>query len=42
MKLVFASFLLKNDENVYSKKYEKKIKKHLTKRKVFGNIDEHC
>jgi len=30
------------DVSVYSKKYEKKIKKHLTKRKVFGNIDEHC
>ena len=26
MKLVFASFLLKNDENVYSQKYEKNKK----------------
>ena len=26
MKLVFASFLLKNDGNVYSKKYEKNKK----------------
>ena len=26
MKLVFASFLLKIDENVYSKKYEKNKK----------------
>ncbi len=24
------------------KKYEKNSKKHLTKREVFGNIDEHC
>ena len=28
--------------SVYSKKDEKKSKKHLTKREVFGNIDEHC
>ena len=38
-----ASFSLKNgDESVYSKKDEKKSKKHLTKEEVFGNIDEHC
>ena len=22
--------------------FEKNLKKHLTKREVFGNIDEHC
>ncbi len=30
------------DVSVYSKKDEKKSKKHLTKEEVFGNIDEHC
>ena len=38
-----ASFSFKNgDVSVYSKKDEKKLKKHLTKWEVFGNIDEHC
>jgi len=41
--LADASFSFKNgDVSVYSKKDEKKSKKHLTKREVFGNIDEHC
>ena len=30
------------DVSVYSKKDEKNSKKQLTKREVFGNIDEHC
>ena len=38
-----GSYFFKNgDVSVYSKKDEKKPKKHLTKREVFGNIDEHC
>ena len=42
-RLASASFSFKNgDVSVYSKKDEKKSKKHLTKREVFGNIDEHC
>ena len=35
-------FFKNGDVSVYSKKDEKKSKKHLTKREVFGNIDEHC
>ena len=35
-------FFKNGDESVYSKKDEKKSKKHLTKEEVFGNIDEHC
>ena len=38
-------FFKVGDESVYSNKNEKKIKKlkkHLTKEEVFGNIDEHC
>ena len=40
---LYASFSFKNGGvSVYSKKDEKKSKKHLTKEEVFGNIDEHC
>ena len=35
-------FFKNGDVSVYSKKDEKKSKKHLTKEEVFGNIDEHC
>ena len=35
-------FFKNGDVSVYSKKDEKNSKKHLTKREVFGNIDEHC
>ena len=35
-------FFKNGDVSAYSKKDEKKSKKHLTKREVFGNIDEHC
>ena len=35
-------FLKNGNVSVYSKKDEKKSKKHLTKGEVFGNIDEHC
>ena len=35
-------FLKNGNVSVYSKKDEKNSKKHLTKREVFGNIDEHC
>ena len=44
-KLDNTSFFKSDDESVYSNKNEKKIKKlkkHLTKEEVFGNIDEHC
>ena len=45
MKLDNTSFFKSGDESVYSNKNEKKIKKlkkHLTKEEVFGNIDEYC
>ena len=42
MKLDNTSFFKVGDESVYSNKNEKKLKKHLTKGEVFGNIDEHC
>ena len=44
-KLDNTSFFKSDDESVYNNKNEKKIKKlkkHLTKEEVFGNIDEHC
>ena len=42
-RLAYASFSFKNGNvSAYGKKDEKKSKKHLTKREVFGNIDEHC
>ena len=44
-KLGNTSFFKVGNESAYSNKNEKKIKKlkkHLTKGEVFGNIDEHC
>ena len=44
-KLDNTSFFKSDDESVYNNKNEKKIKKlkkHLTKEEVFGNIDKHC
>ena len=41
-KLDNTSFFKVGNESVYSNKNEKKLKKHLTKGEVFGNIDEHC